>query len=83
MVLPLHGAETNRLVPQGAEFLVLVANRVHFSQCYVYFYLFMFILNTCAIVWVRASIPDRPRDLRAGGRAGGLVGGRAGGRARC
>ncbi len=53
MLLPPLGAETNRLVPQGAEFLVLVANRVHFSQCYVYFYLFMFILNTFAIVWVR------------------------------
>ena len=42
----------NSLMPQGTEFLVLVANRVHFSQCYIYFYLFMFILNTFAIVWV-------------------------------
>ena len=44
---------SSKHLPKGTEFLVLVANRLHFSQCYVFFYLFMFILNTFAIVWVR------------------------------
>jgi len=48
-------AAGSKHAPQGTEFLVLVANRLHFSRCYVYFYLFMFILNTFAIVWVRSA----------------------------
>ncbi len=60
------GPPTNsKHIPQGTEFLVLVANRVHFSQCYVYFYLFMFILNTFAIVWVSLKVGGS--SLKVGG----------------